>query len=259
MDRLDTLTGFFSIGLAPTGSADPYGLRRAAVGVVRVLNTHGWEVPLRDLIGLAAASLESVVRNEEKEIVAGVNRFLQDRLVSVLQDYGIKPSITRAAVDEGSPVIHNSRRALLLSLLFSTKEFPDVLSLFKRASNLIGKSNFDGSIDPALIKDPAELHLFEALDGFREATRVLIEKANEALMPWDLQEEPPDLPQELSHEISGIIGIKRPLDHFLENLLVLVDDEDIRRNRLSLLNEVKKTLSCLGNLEDLEGIGSNPS
>ena len=128
------------------------------------------------------------------------------------------------------------------------------MALFKRASNLIGETNTDGQINPALFRDPAESYLAKSLGQFREATRALIEKADKAFIPWDLQANLPDRPQELSHEISGILAIKEPLDNFLDKVLVMADEEEVKRNRLALLKEVKETLSSLGNLERVEGV-----
>jgi|TARA_Y100000814_G_scaffold47547_2_gene29525 glycyl-tRNA synthetase beta chain len=254
MDRLDTITGFFSIGSGPTGSTDPYGLRRAAVAVVRILNRQGWKIPARDLISISAGTLRPLLNSESEATVEEVSRFLHERMVSILQEHGIKTSITRAAADIKLPVIHNARRALLLSHLCTIGEFPDLLALFKRASNLIGETNTDGQINPALFRDPAESYLAKSLGQFREATRALIEKADKAFIPWDLQANLPDRPQELSHEISGILAIKEPLDNFLDKVLVMADEEEVKRNRLALLKEVKETLSSLGNLERVEGV-----
>ena len=254
MDRLDTITGFFSIGSGPTGSTDPYGLRRAAVAVVRILNRQGWQIPARDLISISAVTLQPLLNSESEATVAEVSRFLHERMVSLLQDHGIKTSITRAAVDEKVSVIQNSRRALLLSHLCTIEEFPDLLALFKRASNLIGETNIEEQMNPALFRDPAELHLAKFLGQFREATQALIGQADKAFKPWDLQANLPERPQPLSHEIKGILAIKEPLDNFLDKVLVMADDEEVKRNRLALLNEVKTTLSRLGNLERVEGI-----
>ncbi|MDE0100442.1 MAG: glycine--tRNA ligase subunit beta [Truepera sp.] len=254
LDRIDKLVGFFAIGQRPTGSTDPYGLRRDAVAVARTLNEHGWEVPPKDLVAASEVSFASNKIPISGEVTEEVCRFLYERVASLLAERGVPQVLTRAAAGGAPPIIMVSRRAVLLSHLLSIGEFPDLMALYKRASNLAREAGEEAEVDPKRFLNPAEGFLHAALPAARRATEQLLSAVRCRLYPWDLARALPTELDFLEGGVADILALKAPLDTFLDNVLVMVDDPVTRENRLALLREVRDTLAEFGALENLEGV-----
>ena len=255
-DRLDKLVGFFALGQRPSGSADPYGLRRDAVALARTLNRQGWRISPRELVAASAASYASTEVEIGGEVVAEVCLFIYERVASLLAEQGVPQVLARAATGGDPAVITVTRRAKLLARLLEIDEFPDLMALYKRAANLAREASHEVDVDPARFGAEEEEPLFQALPGTRRATERLLAGVRRRLSPWDLAEAAPAQLDALGDEVGGILALKAPLDAFLDNVLVMVDDPAVRDNRLALLREVRDTLRELGALEELEGVHS---
>jgi len=251
-DRLDKLVGFFALGRRPSGSADPFGLRRDGLAVARVLSAQGWKLPLADLVAVAAQPYERSEVEVGEETRRSVEEFVWDRVAVLLQDRASVP-VVRAAVRGSRSVIGAARRVELLRTLLASPEADDLMALYKRAANLAAKADESTEVSEAHFREPAEAPLHEALATARTGVHRLLAAAEEQLPAWDLRDPP-------EHELSGVedaiarvVSLKAPLDDFLDNVLVMVDDVQLRRNRLALLSEVVEVLRRLGELEELEG------
>lgn len=253
-DRLDKLLGFFALGGRPSGSADPFGLRRDALAVARILGVQGWRVPLGDLVRTAAAGLAEAKKPPLTDaVLEEVEAFIWDRVTGLLENEGVRPALTRAVIADGPPVITAARRAHLLRALSSDPEFAQLLQLYKRAANLAKQLPDEVEIDPQRFSSPYEAPLFEAIPPAKAALSELLAAVRGRLAPWDLGEGPAQEVGALTG-LSEVLALKRPLDAFLDNVLVMVEDEAVRRNRLALLSEVSTSLRELGRLEVLEGL-----
>ena len=256
-DRADKLVGFFALGKRPTGSADPFGLRRDAASLARTLNAQGWPLSLDEVVADAGAGYGSspanipvdvnknkVVINEtvQEEVVS----FLWDRVAGLLADEGVRPELVKAAVAAAPPVITAARRAHLLRALSQEEDFEALLTLYRRAANLGVQADAGAVVDPTRFTDPHEAPLYEALPGAREAVQSLLAEAERTLGPWDLGRGPAHKLPNLDATIADVLALKNPLDSFLDNVLVMVDDEALRQNRLALLLEVRNALRALG-------------
>lgn len=253
-DRLDKLVGFFALDRRPTGSADPFGLRRDGVSVARVLNARGWRVAPRDLLEASTKAYADAKVEVGEDVAGDVDAFLWDRIAALLAEEGMPVAIVRAATSDRPPVITASRRAHLLATLSEHEEFPALMTLYKRAANLATKAEKEIAVDPDRFTDPHEPPLHQALPGARKGVAGLLAAARKSLTPWDLGRGPAGSLPSLDEEIDAILALKEPLDAFLDHVLVMVDDDAVRRNRLALLREVRDTLAELGRLEELEGV-----
>ena len=254
-DRLDKLLGFFALGQRPSGSADPFGLRRDAVAVARILNAQGWRVGLGELVSAAATAYEGDALAVKGETVTNVTAFIWDRVAGLLEQEGVPNTLVRAVTADAPPVITASRRAHLLKALSQEAEFESLLQLYKRAANLAKQLDSETEINAKRFSSPFEAPLYDAIPGAKGALEELLSAVRRELTPWDLGSGPareltalPGLPD--------ILALKAPLDAFLDNVLVMVDDNAVRRNRLALLDEVSGSLRELGRLEVLEGLSS---
>jgi glycyl-tRNA synthetase beta chain len=253
-DRLDKLLGFFAAGKRGSGSADPFGLRRDALGLVRILGAQGWQLPPRALLEAAAVAYEGAAVAVDEQVVDDVERFVWDRVTSLLAEQDLSVHVVRAASKDGPAVLSAARRAHLLSALSRVADFPAFMTLYKRAANLAEKAPAHAVIDPKLFLVPEEAPLHRALPEARAGIAELVELAGEALEPWDLGRSPTGRLPALDAAIAKVLDVKEPLDAFLDDVLVMVEEEDVRSNRLALLREVRDSFRPLGSLEELEGV-----
>ncbi len=249
-DRLDTVVGFFTIGRRPSGSADPFGVRRAALGALRTLSAQGWRVPLPKVLEAVASSFAT--HSPSEETLAEVERFLWDRVAGLLAEEGLPGRVVRAAVQGSRSVIGAGRRAHLLQALLPLPGFADLLTLHKRAANLAKQAQGGVGVRPGLFRDPVEAPLHDALPEARRGVERLMASARKQLAPWDLGRGPGAALSDLDAAVADVVRVKVPLDAFFEGVLVMVDDAEVRANRLALLSEVAEALSDLGALSQLE-------
>jgi len=248
-DRSDTLLGFFHLGKKPSGSADPYGLRRAAAGFVRILGAKGWPIPVKDVIGASADAYRSWGLEIEEGDIGEVHKFIDERVESLLTEAGLPTLAVRAS--QKSPSIYGKMlRARLIHELMQRPEFAELTRLYKRAANLASQSRRILEPDPRLFDTEEERLLFEALPSARRAVGELLEQGARLLPPWDPAQPPPETNLDpLADVLAQILALANALDPFMDRVLVMVEDEEIRENRLALLREVRDALGELGALE----------
>lgn len=252
-DRLDKLLGFFALGRRPTGSADPFGLRRDAVAVARVLCHQAWRVPLDDLAAAAATGYEGGPVAVSDATMAEVVAFVWDRVAALLAEEGMATPTVRAAVQGSRAVVAAARRAHLLRALATQPAFGEMLVLYKRAANLAENAASGTEVDPQRFVEPAETALHEALPPARAGVERLLEAMHAQLPGWDLGTGPQGAVRDLDELAAEVLRLKGPLDAFLDGVMVMVDDEALRLNRLALLAAVAATPRSLGALEHLGG------
>lgn len=251
-DRLDKLFGFFALGKRPSGSADPFGLRRDAAAVLRIAANEAWDVPLGNMLDATAAAYEPREIPVEKR--AELMTFFADRLVGLLQEQGYSVSLARAVLQLEYPVIQIFRRAALLEELSNRADFEQLVGLYKRAYNLQKKAEADlhgRAINEDKLHDPLEHQLRAATTEGDANITALIAQANSlvtAIDPLSAREE-----HQWRLDMSALIALKDALDRFLDDVLVLVDDDEVRLNRLTLLRQLVVSLKRLGDLEHLFG------
>lgn len=254
-DRLDKLIGFFALGLRPTGSADPFGLRRDGIAIARILNAQGWRVRLGDIVGAAANAYAGGKLTVEETTLKQVVSFIWDRVAGLLELEGVPVPLVRAVSADNPSVITAARRAHLLQALSQEDEFESLLQLYKRATNLAKQLDKRVEINPKRFDSPFELPLYEAIPEAKAALGRLLDAVRQELGVWDLGSGP-DSKLTTLPGLAEILALKAPLDAFLDNVHVMVENEAVRRNRLALLASVSDSLRELGRLEVLEGLSS---
>jgi glycyl-tRNA synthetase beta chain len=226
-DKLDTLVGFFGIGLIPTSSKDPYALRRTALGIIRLLHENEWTVSVDDLIE-AALEAHSFEKDQKEKTATLVKDFIKDRLTIYLKPL-YSASLLNAVIDKawnGSITQLNSKLAALKSF-FDSPEGPDFINVYKRAANALKKEKtLKKGLNDTLFTSE-EQNLFTAF------------KTTEATLQSLFSESFPDYTQ----MIKALASLKEPLELFFENVRIQDPDENLKANRLSLLSQIKE--SCL--------------
>lgn len=253
-DRLDKLVGFFALGKRPSGSADPFGLRRDAVAVARIASARGWSQAPARLLEAAAAGYSAGGGSVgvDTDTLEEVEAFLWDRVAALLAEEGVRVTEVRAAAASRPPVIAAARRAHLLHTLAGTSEFDDLLALYKRAANLAEQATEAVPVDPELFRAEQEAPLHQALEPAREGVRSLLAQLERDLPAWELGHGRGEGVRP-GEGLAPVLALKGPLDAFLDDVLVMVEDREVRENRLALLRDVRDTLRELGALEELAG------
>jgi glycyl-tRNA synthetase beta chain len=239
-DKLDTLAGYFGLGESPTGSRDPYGLRRAGQGAVRAVldfwRPQGGEKPV-DLGALTAAAVagHATLKRPAEETAAAVSAFLLDRLAYVLASRGFAADEVAAVVGAPlAPALSDPGDALrrVAALQRVRREVPDdfaaLAEAFKRAKNILAQAQPAATIDPKLFEAEAERALFEAVSGLGKA------KGSD------------------EDRLRGLASLRAPVGRFFDDVLVMAEDARVRGNRLALL---KETLSLFYRIADISSLG----
>ena len=222
-DKLDSLTGFFGIDEKPTGSRDPYALRRSALGVIRIVLERGIRLPLRDLAG--------------DDLVA----FFADRLKVLLRDQGRRHDLVDAVFALGDDdLVRIVARVEALDGFLTTEDGANLLAGYKRATNILKAEEKKGAMPtgPAIAMDgapAAELALVQALAGVEPAVA-------QALAAEDFVAA-----------MQALAGLRGPVDAFFEQVLVNAEDPAERDNRLRLLSQVRDAMGRVADFSQVTG------
>lgn len=225
-DRLDTLAGAFTSGIRPTGSQDPYGLRRRALGVVEILSRANLDLPLDRLLKHAVAgySLE-----DGQDTTAGLMDFIQTRVRALLVEEGYRHDVVEAVLRRQSRVIPEIRERIVSSTEFlRTDQADHLLSLHRRAENLSRKLSRDeeeAEVSPELFEAEEEREVHRQLEAARERIGRLEQEGDFRGM------------------MEAACTLKEPVDKLLDEVLIMAEDPEIKRNRLLLLRAVSDLAS----------------
>jgi glycyl-tRNA synthetase beta chain len=237
-DKLDQLTGFFAVGERPTGSGDPYALRRAALGVIRLVRENGLRIGLRNVLREAALA---VAGDAAAKVADEVLAFIAERLRVQLRGEGARHDVLAAVFAAGGDddLIRLMARSDALAALLKTDDGVNLLAGYKRAANILRIEDrkdgpHEGEIDRDLLHQPQEQHLFAAWGN-----RVLVQDRI-------AQEQFGDAMRELAEW-------RAQLDAFFDAVTVNVEDRDVRRNRLRLLAGVRNAMNAVADFSAIEG------
>ena len=232
-DKLDSICGCFSVGLIPTGAADPYALRRAALGIIAIILNRGYTLSLTDLIDRSLTLLEPKLTRPKAEVAADVREFFRGRFVNLLA--GEFPGdALEAAVAVGCDDLVDTRDRVAALAEFKTHPDFEALAVgFKRAANIV-KDGVDSPVNPALFTDPAEGQLCEAFAGVKSS----VEEKVAAHAYLDA--------------LTEIATLRGPIDTFFEKVMVMAEDQQVRTNRLALLTGIAR---LVGGIADFRRLG----
>ena len=227
-EKLDTLSGLFAIGQPPTGSKDPFALRRAAIGLLRILIEKELDLDLATCIELAFAGLKDL-GSANVDCSAKVQQqaleFLLDRLQAWSSDKGISPAVFQSvmALRPTRPVDFD-RRVKAVAHFQSLEESAALAAANKRVSNLLAKQEVDAGakVDSALFSEPAEKALFEKLVAIESEVRPLFASGD------------------YKQGLASLAQLRQTVDTFFDDVLVVSDDDALRTNRLALLSRLRR-------------------
>ena len=239
-DKLDTLVGFWAIDEKPTGSKDPFALRRAALGVVRIILENELRVPLAKLIAGHAGRFKGA---KTKELPAELMSFFAERLKVQLREQGARHDLVDAVLgDNGSgDLLMIVRRVDALSKFLNSDDGANLLAGAKRAANILrieekkDKAAYDGAIDAKLLVEPQEKALAKAIHAATDA-------ASKAVAAEDF-----------AGGMAAMAKLRAPVDAFFETVTVNADDAKLRVNRLNLLAQIRAATRTVADFSRIEG------
>jgi len=224
-DRLDTLAGVFALGKKPSGNRDPFGLRRAALGVIRILLERALEIDFVDAVRVALAE-QPVAGMDGEALGDALYDFVVDRLHRYYldQDIGITTEMFAAVRDKRPRSLGDFDQRLKAVAAFAQLDSAASLAAAnKRTANILRQAEFEqgDSVDPALLSDPAEEALYVALKSAEQHTQPLLEQ------------------RAYTEALTVLAGLRPSIDRFFDEVMVMTDDAAERRNRLALLAELR--------------------
>ncbi|WP_420561097.1 glycine--tRNA ligase subunit beta [Tepidicaulis sp.] len=232
-DKLDTLTGFWSIDEKPTGSKDPYALRRATLGIIRIVLENDMRLPLRLAVNLPSWGDRS----------DDLPPFFADRLKVHLREQGARHDLVDAvfALEGQDDLVLIVKRVEALGEFLKTDDGANLLAGFKRAVNILkaeekkdGRS-FDGAVNAGLLKEPEEKALHAALESARSEAARAIEA------------------EDFANAMSALAKLRAPVDAFFDKVTVNAPEAEIRENRLNLLSGIRAATGAVADFSRIEG------
>ena len=221
-DRLDTLVGCFGVGLIPTGSKDPFALRRAALGIVNIIVNSGLDISLKELVNVSLDALEEdgVLKTERTKVEADVLEFLKQRIINIFTDMKYRKDIIAAVLDRNADNIINSLEIVKTITEKITKDkFIKLLQTVKRVSNIV-KNNKTKDIKEELFKNDFEKNLFATSKKLAGELTSLVKN------------------KEYGEYFEKISDLVPTIDSYFENTIVMDEDNEVKQNRINQLTYV---------------------
>ncbi len=240
-DKLDTLAGFWAIDEKPTGSKDPFALRRAALGVIRLLLENNVRLTLTDVIAAHIGAIDPSLPCDA--LTADLVAFFHDRLKVFLRDRGVRHDVIDAciAMDGNDDITLLVKRAEALGAVLSTDDGVNLVQAFKRANNILTQAEekdgveYSFGADVKFAESDVETAVFAALDTAEP-------KIQSALAQEDF-----------ATAMTTMSGLRASVDAFFEAVQINSDNEIVRRNRLNLLSRIRSICSSVADLTKVEG------
>jgi glycyl-tRNA synthetase beta chain len=244
-DKIDTLAGFFAIDEKPTGSKDPFALRRAALGVIRLILENGLRLPLFEAFRVALGQYRKVrsITFDTVSVRIGLLDFFADRLKVALREKGVRHDLISAVFALGGEddLVRLLARVEALKLFLDSDDGANLLTAYKRASNIVrieekkdGKA-YDQAVDSALLSAGEEKALNEALSAASKASATALAA------------------EDFAGAMAALARLRRPVDDFFDKVTVNCDDAGLRANRLRLLSQIRTTLHGVADFSEIEG------
>jgi glycyl-tRNA synthetase beta chain len=240
-DKIDMLVGFWAIGEKPTGSGDPFQLRRAALGVIRIVLENDLRLPLLGVFEAARGGFNGAEASADKDLLA----FFHDRLKVYLRDKGARHDLIDAVLAAPGAVADDLalvvKRVDALTGLLATDDGANLLAGVKRASNILAieekkdKTSYTAAADAALLTSPEEKALHAAVTKVANDTRKAIDV------------------ERFDGAMRALAELRAPVDAFFETVTVNADDASVRRNRLALLSQVRSATLSVADFSRIAG------
>lgn len=237
-EKIDSICGCFSVGLIPTGAADPYALRRQAIGILQIMRSRDISVSLADLVNKGVSLFSDKCTEAPNQIEGNILTFMKNRLSRLLSDGGISKDVVVAVISASATRIPDvERRAEALEKLKGKEDFEPLAAAFKRVENILKKSSETNTanVAPSLFEHASESALYEKCQTVKERVDRLIADGD------------------LNSALGAIATLRSPVDAFFDDVMVMAEEAAVRRNRLALLATIS---AIFGQIADFSQIST---
>jgi glycyl-tRNA synthetase beta chain len=240
-DKIDSLVAFFSIGEKPTGSRDPFALRRAALGIIRLVVENRLRVPL----AAAFKRGHSILGSDAPDPTGELLEFIAERLRVHLREQGIGHDLIAAvfnrAREREDDLVRLLARVAALRAFLASEDGANLLIAFRRASNIVAieerrdSQSYDGTVDPMFFRQPEESALYQRLNGMNVTLEAFLAG------------------ERFDRAMSRLATLRPPVDDFFEKVTVNTEERELRANRLRLLSRIRATMNEVADFSQIEG------
>ena len=242
-DKIDTLVGFFGIDEKPTGSKDPYALRRAALGIIRLIIENSLRLPLEKAFEASHGLYEGQAGKDGDGVSEALLDFFADRLKVHLKEKGVRHDLISAVFSLGGEddLVRLLARVDALTDFLGTDDGANLLTAYRRAANILrieekkDGCSYDADPDPALLAQDEEKTLHAALIAARADCGPAIEE------------------ERFADAMSALARLRQPVDAFFDNVTVNCNEKELRENRLKLLSHIRSALAGVADFSQIEG------
>jgi len=232
-DKLDSIIGCIAVGLIPSGSEDPYGLRRHALGILQIVLDRGWRISFQNILETGLNLIENKAKLSKDEIKKHVEDLFSQRYKTLLNGEGFPYDAIDCVLSTGmDSIVDVKAKVSAFSDLKKQPYFEPLAIAFRRVASILDKK-IDGEIDPGLLNEPAEKQLYEA---FLKVRNPVLDHINK---------------KEFSRALEKMGEIKPSVDNFFDNVMVMVDDPALCTNRLCLLRDISGLFSDIADFSKI--------
>ena len=227
VDKIELITGFFAIGKEPTGSKDPFALRRAAISILRIIKKYDIKVDLEKLSQKAFEQLPGSDLNPK--IVERVIAFIMERFKVLLKDSGVDHDIVKSLVNNSHDVLLIYQRSTILNEIMKTPKGEKLMLGYKRARNIIG-DNTSTEVSKLLFSEDAEEILFDRINKLETQL-------------FEIEQQDSDVCAQFEKEVEACIDMEESISTFFDKVLVNTEDSVVKQNRLNMLTKLVRLFS----------------
>jgi glycyl-tRNA synthetase beta chain len=240
-DKIDSLGAFFAIGEKPTGSRDPFALRRAALGTIRLIIENGLRLPLAATFERARQGLAPGLADPTGKLLD----FIAERLKVHMRERGVRHDLIAAAFAQlgttEDDLVRLLARVEALAGFVATEDGTNLLVAYRRASNIVAieerrdSCSYDDPVDPSAFRQPEEKNLYQRLNAMRASLEVYFAT------------------EYFDRAMGRLATLRRPVDEFFDRVTVNADEPELRANRLRLLSRIRSTMNQVADFSQIEG------
>jgi glycyl-tRNA synthetase beta chain len=227
-DKMDTVIGCFGVGLIPTGTSDPFALRRQTLGIINIILGKRYSLSLRRSIAMGIELLQEKIERPSEQVLADVLAFFQGRLVALMVSQGYPADVVEAVVAvQGDDLVDARARVEAVTGFRRTPDFEPVTVAFKRVANILKGVDHKGKVDAARFEAPEEGDLHKQYQAIEKSVSAAIKG-----MTYD-------------KALAELAKLRVPVDAFFDRCMVMTEDKKVQANRLALLTEIAGLFSQL--------------
>lgn len=232
-EKMDTIASFFAIGMIPSGSQDPYALRRQATGIVQILLQKEWSIQLEEVIDESLQQLQTdgILKKDKEEIEKELISFFKLRLKYVLQEKGTRYDLIEAILGNNIGNVNSLiQRAKVLDSRKGSPDFKENIEALSRVLNIASKAQTIGEINEVLFENEYEQKLYEKYQGLTS----LLDKSMTEEDYFDL-----------------LVSMKTEINQYFDHTMIMAKDEAIRQNRLSMMTKLSELIKKFANVNEI--------